>query len=122
MGGHLVALARRGGNIHDETTIDLGQDRAFNAAHVIQIGDDALTDDARHGRDHHGVAGRHGQDLTGKFPPVRQHVATENRHVDALKTPVHRTVVQVQGIRRRGNVVTQHASTCSTHWGNPQQR
>src|SRR5690606_33993547 len=48
LGGHLVALAGGGGDIHDEAAVDLCEDGALDATQMIEIGDDALAHDPRH--------------------------------------------------------------------------
>ena len=59
--------------------------RAFDAADMVEIGDDLFADDAGDRRDHHGVAGRHFEHLAGEFAPVGQHVAAEHRNLHALE-------------------------------------
>jgi len=44
---------------------------------VVDIGDHALPRLAGHRRLHRDVAGRHVHDLAGEFPPIREHVATQ---------------------------------------------
>lgn len=74
---HLVALARGGGDVHHETTIDLMDDCTFNASDMVEIGNDALAHYARDWRNDHGIAGGHGQDLAWKFAAVCKHVTAQ---------------------------------------------
>ena len=83
--GKLVALARGRGDRHRKTVRQDADNRAFEPADVIDIGDDALARDAAHRADDRHAAGRHVEHLTGEFAPVGQHVAAEQIHAHALE-------------------------------------
>lgn len=83
---HLVALAVGGGDVHHEATFDMGDDDTLDAADIVDIGDDAFADIARHWRNDHRVAGRHRQHLAGEFPAVGKHVAAKEGHLDPLES------------------------------------
>ena len=59
---------------------------AFQPSDVIDIGDDALAELRQYRRDQRHAAGRHVDDLTRKFAPVRQHIAAEQVHFHTLET------------------------------------
>ena len=84
LGGELVAFARRRRNRHGEAVLKQPRDLAFEPAQMIDIGDDAFAWCAADRRDQRHAAGRHVDDLTGKFAPVRQHVAAEQIDLHAL--------------------------------------
>ena len=52
---------------------------------MVDIGDHALPRLAGHRRLNRNVAGRHVHDLAGEFPPIREHVATQQIDAHALK-------------------------------------
>ena len=83
--GELVALARRRGDRHREAVRQNADDRAFEPADMIDIGDDALARLAAHRADDRHAAGRHVEHLAGEFAPVGQHVAAEQIHAHALE-------------------------------------
>ena len=65
----------------------MARDLAFEAAEMVDIGDDAFADVAAHRRDQRHAAGRHVDDLAGIFAAVRQHVAAEQVDAHALVAP-----------------------------------
>jgi hypothetical protein len=81
----LVALARRCRDRHGETGGEHTRDCAFEPAEVIDIGDHALPRLAGHRRLNGDIARRHVDDLAGEFPPVREHVASQQVDAHALK-------------------------------------
>lgn len=83
----LVALTRCGGDSHGKAVVEQPGDLAFNAADVVEIGDNAFADIADTRGQHGEPAGRHIDDLTWKFAPIGQHVAAEQMNLDALKAP-----------------------------------
>ncbi len=85
--GELVPFARRGRDGHREAVLEPTCDRAFEAADMVYIGDDALARLARHRRDQGHAARRHVGNLAGKLAPVRQHVAAEQVDAHTLKPP-----------------------------------
>ncbi len=85
LGSELVALARRRSDRHREAVLKDTRDVAFEPAEMIDIGDDALARLAGDRRNQCHAAGRHVDDLTGKFTAVRKHVAAEEIDADALK-------------------------------------
>ena len=87
LGGEFVALARRRRYRHGKAALKDARDVAFEAAQMIDIGDDAFAGLAAHRRDQGHAAGRHIHDLAGEFPPVGQHVAAEEVDADPLKSP-----------------------------------
>ena len=70
---------------HRETIGQNADDRAFEPADMIDIGDHAFARLAAHRADDRHAAGRHVEHLTGKFAPVGQHVAAKQIDAHALK-------------------------------------
>ena len=87
LGGELVALSGSGADRHRKPIVDDAGDLAFDAADMVEIGDHAVADIADSGRQQRQPTRRHIDDLARKFAPVRQHVAAEQMHLDALKAP-----------------------------------
>ena len=81
---------------------------AFQPAEMIDIGDDAFADVAADRRDQRHAAGRHIDDLAGKFAAVGQHVAAEQIDADALMAPALLGMRQVCdfGLRQRHAAAT----------------
>src|SRR6266850_5501332 len=87
LGRELVALARGGRDVHGEAIFELARDHAFEPAHVIHIGDDALVELADDRGDERHAALRHVGDLAWIFVPVSQHVAPEQIDAHARIAP-----------------------------------
>jgi hypothetical protein len=87
LGCELVALSRRRRDRHGEAVLQLPRDLAFQAAEVIDIGDDAVADFAADRGDQRHAARRHVNDLAREFAPVGQHVAPQQTDPDTLKAP-----------------------------------
>src|ERR1700722_19004591 len=85
LGSKLVALSLGGCDRHRKTALELARDVAFEAAQVIDIGDDALAGLGARRRHHRHTARRHINDLAWEFAPVRQHVAAEQIDIDPLE-------------------------------------
>src|SRR5882762_4842912 len=77
LGRELVALTRGGRDVHGEAIFKQARDHAFEPAHVIHIGDDALVELADDRGDERHAALRHVGDLAWIFVPVSQHIAPE---------------------------------------------
>ena len=85
-----ASLSRlRGGRAdrHGKAVVDDAGDFALDPADMVEIGDHAVADIADAGRQQRQPAGRHVDDLAGKFAPVRQHIAAEQVHLHPLKAP-----------------------------------
>jgi len=80
----LSRFARGRGNRHGKAIFDQTRDLTFKPAEMVDIGDDALARRAQDRRGEGHAAGRHVDDLTGKFAPVGQHIAAEQVDLDAL--------------------------------------
>ena len=83
--GELVALARRRADGHCKTVVDDARDLAFDAADMIEVGDDAIADRSDARAEQGKAARRHVDDLAREFTAVRQHVSSKQMHFDALK-------------------------------------
>src|SRR5207253_207460 len=85
LGGELVALARGCRDRHREPGGKHPGDGALEPTEVIDIGDHALPRLAGDRCLHGNISGRHVYDLTGEFPPIREHVTAQQIDTDALK-------------------------------------
>ena len=71
---------------HGKAVVDDAGDLAFDAADMVEIGDDALADGADALREQRKSAGRHVDDLAGKLAPILQHVAAEQVNLDRAES------------------------------------
>jgi hypothetical protein len=80
----LVAFARRRRNAHGEAVLKDARDVAFEAAKMIDVGNDALAGSAGDWCDQRHATRRHIDKLAGEFTPVHQHVAPGEVDAHAL--------------------------------------
>jgi hypothetical protein len=85
--GDLVALAQGRGEREREPLGRVAGDLAFDAPDVLEIDDDPFADSPPHRGEERYPAGRHVCGLAGILLSVRQHVAAEERHTDAMMPP-----------------------------------
>src|SRR5690606_38406973 len=83
--GDLLALARRGDEVHAEAAVGEFEDSPFHPAQMIEIDDDLFAHAAGNRRDDQRIAGLHFDDLAGKLAAVDQHVAAQDRYAHTLE-------------------------------------
>ena len=87
LGCEFVALALRGNDRHGEAIRQGAGDDAFDAADMVDIGNDLLARHAGAFRAEGDVAGGHVDDLAGMLGAVLEHESAINLNANALKVP-----------------------------------
>ena len=83
--GELLPLAGSGRDGHRKAIGVNADDRSFETAEMIDVGNDAFALSPGHRRDNRHSSRRHVDDLTGKLAPISQHISAKEIDAHTLK-------------------------------------